>query len=172
MKKKKIKFEPNTTVSISPESRALLERAHKDGLTVMYPDTLNFPDNDNQWKYFVLSGDEWCRSDVEHNGITIEELESMLYPKPQITFQDSIIELINQEIERVGIDNVTPLEKSLLKTLGIYPPKEVKVYDNLQVNFYKNYVIINGVKITDEQLQGISLAQGLFELTGLFESTD
>jgi hypothetical protein len=38
------------------------------------------------------------------------------------------------------------------------------VYKDLQVNFCEDHVIINGVKITDEQLQGIAITQGLFEL--------
>jgi len=38
------------------------------------------------------------------------------------------------------------------------------VYKDLQVTFCETHVIINGVKITDEQLQGIALAQGLFEI--------
>jgi hypothetical protein len=127
---KTIKIESGTSVKITKISRALLERAHKDGITAMYNNTLQCPENDNIWKYFKFYDSEWCRTDTPGTVITVKELENILYPKPQITIQDSIINLINQEIERVGIENVTPLEQALLKTLGIYPPKEIKVYDN------------------------------------------
>jgi hypothetical protein len=129
MKKKTIKIEPGTTVKISKESRALLERAHKDGIVKMYKATLEKPEYDIHWDHFTLSlSGEWARIDGKVT-MSVEELESILYPKPQITFSDTIINLVNQEIERVGIENVTPLEKALLKKLGIYPPKEIKVYD-------------------------------------------
>lgn len=129
MKKKTIEIEPGTTVKISKESRALLERAHKDGIIRMYESTLEKPKDDIYWDHFTLSlSGEWARIDGKAN-MSVEELENILYPKPQVTLQDSIINLVNQEIERVGIENVTPLEKALLKTLGIYPPKEIKVYD-------------------------------------------
>jgi hypothetical protein len=128
MKKKTI--ESGTSVKITKESRALLERAYKDGTIAMYNGTLRNLEDDNYWEYFKFYDNEWCRSDTPGTVITVKELENILYPKPQITIQDSIINLINQEIERVGIENVTPLEKALLKTLGIYPPKEIKVYDN------------------------------------------
>ena len=125
-----MKIEPGTTVQISKKSRALLERAHKDGIIVMYPQTLLHPEDDSDWDYFTpsLSG-EWSRVNGGGANMLVEELENILYPKPQVTLQDLIINLINQEIERVGIENITPLEKALLKTLGIYPPKEIKVYD-------------------------------------------
>jgi hypothetical protein len=38
------------------------------------------------------------------------------------------------------------------------------VYKDLQVTFCETHVIINGVKITDEQLEGIVITQGLFEI--------
>jgi hypothetical protein len=38
------------------------------------------------------------------------------------------------------------------------------VYKDLQVTFCETHVIINGVKITDEQLEGIAITQGLFEI--------
>jgi hypothetical protein len=44
-------------------------------------------------------------------------------------------------------------------------PTKTPEFKDLQVNFCEDHVIINGVKITDEQLQGIALAQGLFEVT-------
>ena len=127
MKKKTI--ESGTSVRITKISRALLERAHKDGIIKMYKTTIDCPSEDHCWEYFKFYDNEWCRTDTPGTVITVKELENILYPKPQITIQDSIINLINQEIERVGIENVTPLEQALLKTLGIYPPKEIKVYN-------------------------------------------
>lgn len=127
---KKIEIKPGTSVKITKRSRALLEQAHKDGLTEMYLPTLKTPENDVKWDYFIIDDDKcWSRTISALTVIPFEDLKKMLYPKPQITFQDSILNLINQEIERVGIENVTPLEKSLLKTLGIYPPQEIKVWD-------------------------------------------
>jgi hypothetical protein len=50
--------------------------------------------------------------------------------------------------------------------LKVEPKPAPIVYKDrfLQVTFCKDHVVINGVKITDEQLQGIALTQGLFEL--------
>jgi hypothetical protein len=130
MKKKTIKIDPSTVVKVTKKSRALLERAHKDGIVKMYPNTFACPEEDIYWCYFTPGlGGEWARVNDRKVTMSVEELENILYPKPQVTFSDTIINLINQEIERVGIENVTPLEKALLKTLGIYPPKEIKVYD-------------------------------------------
>lgn len=127
---KKVNIATGTTVKISKKSRALLERAHNDGLIRMYSVTFMEPSNDKHWKYFKLfECGEWTRTDIVGTIISVEELEDILYPKPQVTLQDSIVKLVNQEIERIGIENVTPLEKALLKTLGIYPPQEIKVYD-------------------------------------------
>jgi hypothetical protein len=143
---KTIKIEPGTVVKITKKSRALLERARKDGIIRMYDSTFLRPEEDYMWCYFTpgLYG-EWSRVNDRTENMSVEELENILYPKPQITFHNSIIGLINQEIERVGIENVTPLEKALLKTLGIYPPKEIKVYDNDKhvATVTKNKVVLN-----------------------------
>jgi hypothetical protein len=52
----------------------------------------------------------------------------------------------------------------LESTKPVEPKPAPTVYKDLQVTFCENHVVINGVKITDEQLQGIAMAQGLFEI--------
>jgi hypothetical protein len=129
MKKEKIQFTEGLAVKISKKSRALLTRAFKDGLTDVYSTTVHYPNEDCDWKYFKFFNNEWCRSDSYDTLIDVKELENMLYPKPEITFSDTLKDLINKEITRVGIENVTPLELALLKTVGLYPPQEIKVYE-------------------------------------------
>jgi hypothetical protein len=50
------------------------------------------------------------------------------------------------------------------ESVSVVTPKTSEFKD-LQVTFCKTHVIINGVKITDEQLQGIAIAQGVFGIT-------
>jgi hypothetical protein len=129
MKKEKIQFTLGLAVKISNQSRALLTRAYKDGLTELYKDILRHPSYDSCWECFEFWDGEWYRSNSYDTLIDVKELENMLYPKPEITFSDTIKDLISKEITRVGIENVTPLEQALLKTLGIYPPQEINVYE-------------------------------------------
>lgn len=77
----KVNIAAGTAVKISPESRALLERAHNDGLIEMYENTFSQPIKDKEWKYFMLNSDnEWMRSDSPICILSVEELEKMLYP--------------------------------------------------------------------------------------------
>jgi hypothetical protein len=48
--------------------------------------------------------------------------------------------------------------------LKVEPKPAPIVYKDLQVTFCKYHVVINGVKITDKQLEGIVITQGLFEI--------
>jgi hypothetical protein len=63
-------------------------------------------------------------------------------------------ELKSQDVSNIKIEYIPT---------GI--PTLTPEFKGLQVDFCENYVVINGVKITDEQLQGIAIAQGVFEVT-------
>jgi hypothetical protein len=70
----------------------------------------------------------------------------------------------------VGSGTISDLKSNDITNLKLELKVEPKpapiVYKDrfLQVTFCKDHVVINGVKITDEQLEGIALAQGLFEI--------
>ena len=68
----------------------------------------------------------------------------------------------NGTISDLKFHNVTDFK--LESTKPVEPKPAPTVYKDLQVTFCKDHVIINGVKITDEQLLGIAMAQGLLEI--------
>lgn len=68
----------------------------------------------------------------------------------------------NGNISDLKFHNVTDLK--LESTKPVEPKPAPTVYKDLQVTFCKDHIIINGVKITDEQLEGIVITQGLFEI--------
>ena len=84
-----VNINPNTSVKISKESRALLERAHKDGIIRMYGATLEEPKYDDSYRYFAYSEDftieerysfsRFCTTEPKCL-VTVEQLEKMLYP--------------------------------------------------------------------------------------------
>ena len=69
----------------------------------------------------------------------------------------------------VGIGTLSDLKFHDITNLQIeYVPTGIPTktpeFKDLQVTFCETHVVINGVKITDEQLEGIVIAQGLFEI--------
>jgi hypothetical protein len=63
--------------------------------------------------------------------------------------------------DNLKFHEVTNLQIEYVPT-GI--PTKTPEFKDLQVTFCETHVIINGVKITDEQLEGIVITQGLFEI--------
>ncbi|NBO22434.1 hypothetical protein EBU94_03710 [bacterium] len=86
----KVEIEYGTAIEITPESRALLERAHKDGIVSMYSSTIEYPSDDSEYIHFEYTTDHKgingysfsrCRDSVTREFIvTLEQLEKMLYP--------------------------------------------------------------------------------------------
>lgn len=95
----KAKIKEGTSVLIAPESRALLERAHKDGIVNLYSGVINNPQFDSNYFYFVYGSDggdvySFSRTlTVSHDlVVTVEQLEKMLYPiKHNLVEGDAVV---------------------------------------------------------------------------------
>jgi 5'(3')-deoxyribonucleotidase len=97
----KVKIKEGTSVLITPESRALLERAHKDGIVNLYVGTIKHPNYDSDFSCFeyniditVEDGYSFSRTlTVSHDlVVTVEQLEKMLYPiKHNLVEGDAVV---------------------------------------------------------------------------------
>jgi hypothetical protein len=152
----KTNIAPGTSVKISKESRALLERAHKDGIVKMYKATLEKPEQDNQYSYFAYSVDftieerysfsRFCTTEPKCL-VTVEQLEKMLYPvKHNLVGGDAV--------------KITPGSHAVVRELA--KKYNVPLFPDMENDSYKDEMVLAPYIIN---LMGIGLSVMVLMLT-------
>jgi hypothetical protein len=168
----KINIKPGILVAISKESRALLERAHREGIVKMYKSTLEDPQVDNLYSYFKYDDDcsvDECYSFVRYgedvnlaDAVTVEQLKEMLYPiKHNLVMSDAV--------------KITPGSHAVVRELAkkynisLFPDMEKDSFED-EMKFSKYYKF-SGKQIfrNDVNINVLSLDEFALKMMGLYK---
>ena len=166
-----VNINPNTTVKISSESRALLERAHKDGLTVLYSYILKYPTRDSEYTYFEYSTDNtsscgysFSRTMFAHKDdvITVDQLKEMLYPstKHQLKNGDAT------PITKTSYTLIREIAKNY--NVPLFPSMEEDSFEK-ELSLGSPYYRFDGHRIirNDTDINKLSLDEFILKMMGL-----
>jgi hypothetical protein len=172
MKKKTIK--EGTSVSIAPESRALLERAHKDGIVNLYSGVIENPSYDSDYSYFEYGTDIFVEGGYSFSRIlhassdlvvTVEQLEKMLYPiKHNLVEGDAVV------ITRGS--HAVVRELATKYNVPLFPSMETDSFED-EMNWGSQHYRFVGDKIirNDANINVLSLDEFALKMMGLGKPT-
>ena len=170
----KVEIKEGTSVLIAPESRALLERAHKDGIVNLYGGVIENPSYDSNYFYFeydtdtaVEDGYSFSRAcNVSYDNIvTIEQLEKMLYPiKHNLVEGDAVV------ITRGSHAVVRELAKKY--NVPLFPGMKTDSFED-EINWGSEHYKFGGDKIirNSTNINVLSLDEFALKMMGLGKPT-